>query len=421
MDNLKRLAMALVVSLSLTLGGCNEPSTGVNQDVNSPKLVQVPIYYQPELLPSVDDAIFTINALHTSFCDWRGGIVESAFVNKAGVDLTTNIHSTQQESQWVPNWGGIIGPGGSYTPYSGGSMQTTPSESDSRAHLAVIPGDIQSINLWSYPRLDRDFKFGFDLQLVTKGVPSTISFRTPDPQSARRLANAFSTLACANFTDGRRYTPFAGIVVQSKDLPSQLLRLGWTGDAAVLLVDSAMEGSPGAAAGLQHDDILSEIAGKRVTDAKEFGNQAFNLLGGNAEGRFDLKVFRNGQVLTVPIALKNPNVGIEKLLPSAPSAAVPSPATAGASPAHLGISARNLTAEEAARAGSPSGVCILSVEPGSLGAEIGLKPGDYLVELNSKPVADTRALKQVLGATPVDTAKVWRSDKMVTLSGVAHL
>ncbi|MGA7675931.1 MAG: PDZ domain-containing protein [Rhizomicrobium sp.] len=388
-------------------------------DIGDSDLVMQQVYYQPTLMSSTDEAVSALNALHASYSDWRGGLPEGVFASRAHVDIHTNIHSTEENSQWVPSWGGIIGPGG-YTPYSGGSMQTTQEEKDDPADLTLVPGEIVGITLWSYPNLERDFKFGFDLQFSRGGTQGVMSFRTSNIDIARRLADAFATLAAANFTDGRRFNPSLGIRSQTKDLPSQYTRLNWTGSTG-LLIDDVVDESPAKAAGLAHDDIVFEANGKPVIDASGLGKIGADFLGDKAEGRLDLKVFRGRQTIPLEVALTNPNVGIDKLLPTPVAVAPAAPVAGAAAPVKLGIAVRGLNAEETKKAGVASGILIVGVDAGSLAAQIGFKAGDYLLEINGVKLADKSAMVQALSSGAVDGAKVWRKGKVLLLSGVSKM
>jgi hypothetical protein len=66
------------------------------------------IEYQPTQMSSVDEAANTINALRDSFVDGRDAHVESVFASSTLVNIHTDVHYTQQNSQWVPTWGGSI-------------------------------------------------------------------------------------------------------------------------------------------------------------------------------------------------------------------------------------------------------------------------------------------------------------------------
>ena len=411
------LGRAIGFGLALAAAGALFTSTAaIAADIGDRDLQMVQIYYQPTLMASVDEAVATLNALHESYSDWRGGRPTSGFATKAHVDLHTNIHYTDTDSHWVPNWGGIIGPGGSYSPYMGGSTQTTQSERDEGADVSVTPSQIDQVTLWSYPNLEREFKYGFDLQITgSDGKASVISFRTSTIDIAHRLADAFSTLEAANFTNGTRLTPSWGIRMLTKDVPAKFAKLGWTQNTG-FVVEAIIAGSPAQAASLAVNDVIFEASGQPVPDVNTLRKIGLKALNGNPSGQVPLKVFRGGQTLELTVALADPNAGIEKLLPAPP------PAAAASGQIHLGIAARPLTAAEAAKAKLANGVTIVGVDKGSLAEQIAIQIGDILLTINGTPVSDMETLKKAL-ATGGELAAVTvlRAGKTLTLAGVSKM
>jgi len=407
----KTVLLTLAFSGAVALG-----AAALAADIGDSDLQQVQIYYQPTLMSSVDEAVATLNALHQSYSDWRGGLPTSGFATKAHVDLHTNIHYTDTNTQWVPTWGGIIGPGGSYSPYMGGSNQTTQSERDEGADISITPAQITAVTVWAYPNLERDFKFGFDLVLKQPdGNAKVQSFRTSTPDIARRLADAFATLAAANFTDGTRFTPSYGMRVLAKDVSEKYAKLGWTQNSG-LVVESVLDGSPAKAAGIQPDDIVFESAGKPLPDIGALGTVAFAALNGKPQGTVPLKVFRGGQMLDLNATITDPNAGIEKLLPAPP------PPPPQAAPIQLGIAARPLAPAEAKKAKRASGVVIVGVDKGSLAEQMTIHAGDILLTINDKAVGDMETLKKLLAAGGELTAvTVLRGGKTLTLHGISKI
>jgi hypothetical protein len=397
----------MVVGLALAVSGGNAA------DIGDSDLQMIQVYYQPTLMASADEAIAALNMLHDSYCDWRGGRPTAVFATKAHVDMHTNIHFTEQSTQWVPSWGGVIGPGGSYTPYMGGSNQTSQSDRDEGADVSVTPAQITTVSLWSYPNLERDFKYGFDLTIKqADGKMAIMSFRTSTIDIAHRLGDAFATLAAANFTAGERFAPSWGIRQVTKNAPEKLAKLGWTQPTGVV-VEAVIEASPAAAAGLQRDDIIFEAAGQPVSDLQGLSQIGVKAIAGAPTVRVPFKVFRGGQTIDLTASLTDPNIGIDKLL-SAPSG--------GAGPIHLGIAVRALTPAEAETIQREQGVMVGDIDKGSLAEQMSLQPGDILIAVNGKPVDSTETLKQLLATVgEIATITVVRAGKTITLTGISKM
>jgi len=66
----------------------------------------------------------------------------------------------------------------------------------------------------------------------------------------------------------------------------------------------------------------------------------------------------------------------------------------------LGLTVEPLTPETAQqnRLSTRSGLLVTEVAPGSPGAMAGIKPGDAILEVNRRPVADAAALKHIVAA-----------------------
>jgi serine protease Do len=76
----------------------------------------------------------------------------------------------------------------------------------------------------------------------------------------------------------------------------------------------------------------------------------------------------------------------------------------------LGLTVEPLTPETARqnRLTARRGLLVTEVEPGSPGAEAGIKPGDAIVEVNREPVGDVAALQQlVAGLKPGESVPVY--------------
>ena len=105
-------------------------------------------------------------------------------------------------------------------------------------------------------------------------------------------------------------------------------------------------------------------------------------------------------------------------LPSLMSGDISPPAP---TPVQLGISARDLTPGEAKEAGAAGGVYIGGVDPGSMAEQMGVKQGDYLLELDGVKVSGLEAMKHQLATGTLKTVAVWRNGKTLYLSVLSKL
>jgi S1-C subfamily serine protease len=61
------------------------------------------------------------------------------------------------------------------------------------------------------------------------------------------------------------------------------------------------------------------------------------------------------------------------------------------------------------------------VDPGSLAEQMGLKVGDYLLEVNGNQLADKNALKQLISTGAIQYVEIWRAGKLINLNEVDKL
>jgi serine protease Do len=109
-----------------------------------------------------------------------------------------------------------------------------------------------------------------------------------------------------------------------------------------------------------------------------------------AELSVDIVVVRNGKQKTIPITIGALN---EPHLADSPGSAP--------GPVAFGLRAKNIGPDLAAQMGLEDevGVVITEVQPGSPADEAGLEPGDIIVEVDRKEIADVRELNERLGTS----------------------
>jgi len=179
-----------------------------------------------------------------------------------------------------------------------------------------------------------------------------------------------------------------GVSIQDVDQElSQTLKLP---TARGVLIADVMANSPASKAGLQRGDVVEKVQGREVSTTGEFRNA---IAAAGAGRKVDLELYRDGKLKTIPAALSEAT-GEKEGPASSPSAR---PAERGLD----GITLNDLS-PEARRAfritdAALKGVVITEVDPASPAARAGLRPGDVLMEVNRKTVANVRDFQDAYG------------------------
>ena len=144
--------------------------------------------------------------------------------------------------------------------------------------------------------------------------------------------------------------------------------------------------SPGAKAGLQIGDVITEINGQKVSDAGELQV----LVGQHKPGtKVSLTVLRDGKSMTVPVTLEE--IGSHSPDESATSQ--------GQGKMRWGLGLGNLTPELRDQIQAPRdihGVVVEQVAPGSSADNAGLQQGDIILEVNRHKVQSPSDVQQEL-------------------------
>ena len=147
--------------------------------------------------------------------------------------------------------------------------------------------------------------------------------------------------------------------------------------------------SPGAKAGLQIGDVITEIDGQKVTDASELQVMVGQKQPGS---KITLKVLREGKSMTIPVTLEE--LGNRQAEGSDDSAN-------GERKMHWGIGLGNLTPELREQLQAPHeihGAVIEQVQPGSSADNAGLQQGDIILEVNRHKVQSANDVQQALSS-----------------------
>jgi serine protease Do len=154
-------------------------------------------------------------------------------------------------------------------------------------------------------------------------------------------------------------------------------------DAKGVLIPEVTKDSAAEKAGLKPGDIIIELNGKPVETAKELQGRVSSL---KPDTDVELVVLRDGkrETLTAKLSERPAKGQVAK----------------GGSETleKLGLVVQNLTSDIAEQYGYEglTGVIVTQVEPGSIAELAGISTGALIMEVNRKPVENTKAFKQAI-------------------------
>lgn len=146
------------------------------------------------------------------------------------------------------------------------------------------------------------------------------------------------------------------------------------------LVSKVIEGSPAEKAGVKDGDIITKFNGEPVRGAAQLKNLVGKI---KPDSAATLTVFRNKQTVDL-------NVKIAEKTPQALAASGKQAAPASQTSDELGIDIESLSSAAAAQLGlkEGDGVRVKDTKPGAIGARMGLRNGDVILEVDGKGVKD---------------------------------
>ena len=149
------------------------------------------------------------------------------------------------------------------------------------------------------------------------------------------------------------------------------------------LVAAPQDGSPAEKAGIKAGDLITELNGKEVKDARDLAKKVAELAPGSEA---DLTVNRNGDIKTI-------TVKIGELSEKPVQRASLNPGSSRSGITDLGI--RVAPANEV-NADESKGLAVVGVEPGGKAAEAGLAEGDIILKVGDEAVNGVADLRQAL-------------------------
>ena len=156
------------------------------------------------------------------------------------------------------------------------------------------------------------------------------------------------------------------------------------------LVAEPQVGSPAAKAGILSGDVITEVNGQTIKDARELAKQIGAMVPGNTA---KLTVLRKGEVKTISLALAE--LPQERAASATSSDAVPN----GSDIPKLGLM---LAPAGKAAASGTEGVVVTNVDPNGLASEHGFKAGDVILDVGGKPVATPVDVRNAISGAQKD-------------------
>jgi len=182
---------------------------------------------------------------------------------------------------------------------------------------------------------------------------------------------------------------YLGVVPQ--DLTEDLAAAFNIEEGKGVVLSQVTEDSAAAKAGLKAGDIVLEFRGTPIESAAQFRNL---VASGRPGDTVELVVLRNGERMTISATLDT-RPSAEQLQSRQRRERPPEEEQV---PERLGLTVRDMTAEQAQRFGyeQQEGVIITRVAPGSEAAEKGLRAGYVIREVNRKPVSNVEQYRKAV-------------------------
>ena len=184
-------------------------------------------------------------------------------------------------------------------------------------------------------------------------------------------------------TGGEVTRGWLGVTIQ--DLKGNLAEYYGVQDKSGVLVASVVPGDPADRAGIQPNDIIMEVEGKKITTSRDLTNLAAKLGVGDTAR---VTVLRDGRLTT----LKD-KVGKRPL-----TMAAASDHQRQEKEGEYGFEVTELTPQVAQRYNikETAGVIVVAVEPNSKAQAAGIQQGDLIIEVNRKNVASVKDFKNLI-------------------------
>jgi serine protease Do len=176
------------------------------------------------------------------------------------------------------------------------------------------------------------------------------------------------------------------------------------------LVGRVIEGEPAAEAGFANKDVIIELGGESIEDAKDLLNTVARLKPG---AKAEVVVLRDGEKRTFEVELGERSIEMETARREEPE-----------TEDRLGLTVQEVTPDLAERLGleKAGGVIVSNVRPGSAAAGAGIRRNYVILEIEKNRIEDLqdyrRALSEIEGE---ESVLLWiqRGDSRIYI--VVHL
>ena len=191
---------------------------------------------------------------------------------------------------------------------------------------------------------------------------------------------------------GKVVRGYLGVSIQ--ELTQDLARQFGVTDTKGVLVSDVLADSPAKRAKLERGDVIVEFDGRPVENPTQFRNLvAQTPIGKKARVKF----LRGGKERDLEVTIAEQPKAMAQ--PESPGEESGEPQASGA---FAGMDVRELTPELARRFNlqreGKGGVIVARIAEGSPAGEAGLQVGDFITEINRKPVATVRDFQSVTGS-----------------------
>ncbi|NLX84998.1 MAG: PDZ domain-containing protein, partial [Synergistaceae bacterium] len=160
------------------------------------------------------------------------------------------------------------------------------------------------------------------------------------------------------------------------------------------IISDVQRNSPADKYGLQRGDVIVSIAGKAVKNSQDVVFSVRNKLAGD---KVDFEIYRDGKKKKIEVVLGDIDRG-ENVKTSRKPTTEPQIATKTSK--QMGITTAVIESElqKKFKLDSNEGLVVLNVDRGSLGARLGLQPGDVILEVNKTKMKTLEDWNKVMGA-----------------------